>query len=231
MDAMTQVSRPLQGHEVAAWLRRHPDLLHHYPDIALLLTVPRESGSTASLACYQVEVLRDKNRALSRRLTELAAIAQCNEDLAIRTHQLTLALMRQATLADTVRVMAASLADDFDGDRIYVILHQPVDGLEGDWLRCLPADDPALVPFHDFLRSGEPLCGRLNRAKHTMLYGQNDDAIQTTALLPLPSIGLIAIGSRDPHRFYPGMGTLFLRMMAEAFCVALARFSFPKHEN
>ena len=91
---MTHVSRPLQGHEVAAWLRRHPDLLHHYRDVALLLTVPRESGSTASLASYQVEVLRDKNRALSRRLTELAAIAQCNEDLAIRTHQLTLALMR-----------------------------------------------------------------------------------------------------------------------------------------
>lgn len=222
---MTQAGKTVRAHEVASWLRRHPDLLHHYPDIALMLTVPRETGPAASLACYQVEVLRDKNRALSRRLAELAAIAQANEGLAIRTHQLTLALMRQTTLADTVRVMAASLADDFEGDCVRIVLHQPVEGVEDDWLQCLPADDPLLAPFDDCLHLCEPLCGRLNQTKHRMLYGQNADTIQTTALLPLPSIGLIAVGSCDPNRFYPGMGTLFLRMMAEAFCAALVRFS------
>jgi len=36
-------------------------------------------------------------------------------------------------------------------------------------------------------------------------------------------VGLVAVGSRDPNRFYPGMGTLFLRMMGEAFAVALLR--------
>ena len=223
---MTQTARALRAHEVASWLRRHPDLLHHYPDIALMLTVPRETGPAASLACYQVEVLRDKNRALSRRLAELAAIAQGNEGLAIRTHQLTLALMRQVTLAETVRVMAASLADDFEGDCVRIVLHQPVEGVQDDWLQYLPADDPLLAPFDDCLRHGVPLCGRLNQSKHSLLYGQHADTIQTTALLPLPSVGLIAVGSRDPHRFYPGMGTLFLHMMAEAFCAALARF-FP----
>ncbi|MFP3786513.1 DUF484 family protein, partial [Burkholderia sp. SIMBA_024] len=53
-----------------------------------------------------------------------------------------------------------------------------------------------------------------------------DDAgeVQSTALLPLPGVGLLAVGSRDPNRFYPGMGTLFLRMMGEALVVALQRF-------
>ena len=37
-------------------------------------------------------------------------------------------------------------------------------------------------------------------------------------------IGLVAVGSRDPNRFFPGMGTLFLRMMGEAFAAALGRF-------
>ena len=36
--------------------------------------------------------------------------------------------------------------------------------------------------------------------------------------------GLSAIGSREPNRFYPGMGTLFLRMMGEALATALQRF-------
>ncbi len=35
---------------------------------------------------------------------------------------------------------------------------------------------------------------------------------------------LVAVGSRDGNRFYPGMGTLFLRMMGEALAVALKRF-------
>ena len=37
-------------------------------------------------------------------------------------------------------------------------------------------------------------------------------------------VGLIAVGSHDPNRFYPGMGTLFLRMMGESLVVALQRF-------
>lgn len=78
--------------------------------------VPREKGPAASLASYQLEVLRDKNRELSRRLGELSANALENERLAVRVHQLTLALMRQSSVADTLAAMAASLEEDFQGD-------------------------------------------------------------------------------------------------------------------
>ena len=44
------------------------------------------------------------------------------------------------------------------------------------------------------------------------------------ALLPLGSVGMLAVGSRDGSRFYPGMGTLFLRLMSEALVAAMARF-------
>ena len=91
-------SETLSAHEVAAWLRRHPKFLRQFPDLALSLVVPREDGPAASLAGYQLEVLRDKNRELSRRLHDLFAISQENERLAVRTHQLTLSLMRQKDL-------------------------------------------------------------------------------------------------------------------------------------
>jgi len=97
----------LGAHEVAAWLRRHPAFLQQFPDLALTLVVPRENGSAASLASYQLEVLRDKNRELSRRLQELFANAQENERLAVRTHQLTLALMKQDDAASTLRESAS----------------------------------------------------------------------------------------------------------------------------
>ncbi|MCW0387528.1 hypothetical protein NB722_002067 [Xanthomonas sacchari] len=221
---MSDSQDKIGAHEVAAWLRRHPGFLKQFPDLALTLVVPRDDGPTASLASYQLEVLRDKNRELSRRLADLAANAQVNERLAVRTHQLTLALMRQRSAADSVRAMAASLQEDFQGDLVSIVLLQPLPGLEqASWLQVLAADDPRLAPFRDCLKDGEPICGRLQPEKQALLYGERVDEVQSTALLPLPGLGLIAVGSRDPNRFYPGMGTLFLRMMGEALAVALQR--------
>ena len=218
----------LGAHEVAAWLRRHPAFLQQFPDLAVTLVVPREDGPAASLASYQLEILRDKNRELNRRLHELFANAQDNERLAVRTHQLALALMRQDGAADVWRAMAASLAEDFAGDLVRMVAFQPVDGLEEvDWLQVIAADDPRLAGFQDILGNGEPLCGRLHPDKNALLYGARADEVQSSALLALPGTGLVAVGSRDPNRFFPGMGTLFLRMMGEALAAALQRFPRP----
>lgn len=225
---MSDSAEKLAGHEVAAWLRRHPQFLKQFPDLALTLVVPRDDGPTASLASYQLEVLRDKNRELSRRLADLAHTAQVNERLAVRTHQLTLALMKQHSAADTLRAMAASLEEDFAGDLVRLLVHVPVEGLEqAPWLHVLAADDARLAPFRDCLADGEPICGRLQPEKNAVLYAERADEVQTSALLPLPGVGLIAVGSHDPNRFYPGMGTLFLRMMGEALVVAMQRFARP----
>ena len=175
---MSDTTEKLGAHEVAAWLRRHPKFLQQFPDLAISMVVPREDGPAASLASYQLEVLRDKNRELSRRLHELFANAQENERLAVRTHQLTLGLMRQHNAADTLRALA----------------------------------------------EGEPICGRLHPDKNALLYGMRAEDVQSSALLPLPGVGLLAVGSIDPNRFFPGMGTLFLRMMGEAMATALKRF-------
>jgi len=215
----------LGAHEVAAWLRRQPKFLQQFPDLALSLVVPREDGPAASLASYQLEVLRDKNRELSRRLHDLFVISQENERLAVRTHQLTLALMRQHDPSGVVRAMVATLEEDFAGDLVRVVLFKPVEGLgEEPWLQVIDRDDRLLAPFGDALKEGEPLCGRLHPDKQALLYGARVDEVESSALLALEGVGLVAVGSGDANRFYPGMGTLFLRMMGEAFEVALRRF-------
>lgn len=222
---MIDTAEKLGAHEVAAYLRRHPKFLQQFPDLAVSMVVPRDDGPAASLASYQLEVLRDKNRELSRRLHELFANAQDNERLAVRTHQLACALVRQRTPGDTLRAMAASLAEDFQGDLVRIVLFAPVDGLDDvDWLQVVGANDRALDAFRDCLADGEPLCGRLQPDKHALLYGARADEVQSSALLPMPGVGLVAVGSRDANRFYPGMGTLFLRMMAETLVAGLRRF-------
>ena len=221
---MNNTIEKLGAHEVAAWLRRHPKFLQQFPDLAISMVVPREDGPAASLASYQLEVLRDKNRELSRRLQDLYAVSQENERLAVRTHQLTLALMRPDTAAGVVRAMVATLAEDFSGDLVSVVLFESVPGLgDEEWLQVVARDDRNLQPFADCIRDGEPLCGRLHPDKQALLYAARVDDVASTALLPVEGVGLVAVGSRDPNRFYPGMGTLFLRMMGEAFAAALRR--------
>ncbi|KQY54911.1 DUF484 family protein [Lysobacter sp. Root494] len=222
---MTDVTEKLGAHEIAAWLRRHPGFLKQFPDLALSLVVPRDEGPAASLASYQLDVLRDKNRELARRLQELFGNAQENERLAVRTHQLTLALLKQDNAADTLRAMAATLSEDFNGDLVRIVTFASVPGMEeADWLQHIPADDARLHAFRDCIADSEPLCGRLQPEKNAVLYGIRAEEVQSSALLPVPGVGLVAVGSHDANRFFPGMGTLFLRMMGEALGVALQRY-------
>jgi uncharacterized protein YigA (DUF484 family) len=222
---MSDTHDTIGSSEVAAFLRRNPRFLNDFPDLALGLVVPREEGRATSLASYQLDVLRDKNRELNKRLLELFQNAQENERLTVRTHQLTLALMRARNAAETLKAMVASLTEDFQGELVRVLLHAPVAGLDGaEWLDVLPRDAAVLTPFAEFFKNDEPLCGRLQQDKLDLLFGARVHEEQSCALVPLGTRGLVAIGSRDPNRFYPGMGTLFLRLMGDTLVAALSRY-------
>ena len=124
-----------------------------------------------------------------------------------------------------MRRMTASLSEDFAGDRVSIVLRQPVAGLEhAEWLSIRGADDAGWEDFADLLASAEPTCGRVQSDRLAFLFQAHAATLQSVAILPLVDRGLLAVGSCDGNRFFPGMGTLFLRMMAEALGVALARF-------
>ncbi|MEO5560289.1 MAG: DUF484 family protein, partial [Dokdonella sp.] len=129
------VKDSLTAMEVASYLRRHPQFLGEFPDIAMALMLPREQGPAASLASYQLDVLREKNRDLSRRLHDLIEIAHENESLMVRVHTLTLAQMRATTLADSVRAVVAALTEDFHPDLVRLVLFRADPDLPAaDWL-------------------------------------------------------------------------------------------------
>ena len=213
------------GLEVASFLRRNPRFLDQFPDLALTLNVPREEGTATSLASYQLQVLRDKNRELNKRLQELFGTANDNERLTVRMHQLTLALLRARDPAETLRTLVAVLTEDFHSEFVRLVLFRADDRLPAaEWVQVVPKDDLALRPFGEFLGTGEPLCGRLQAEKLDLLFGERAAQVQSAALLALDGRGLLAIGSGDANRFYPGMGTLFLRLLSETVVAALARF-------
>jgi uncharacterized protein YigA (DUF484 family) len=212
------------SHEVAAYLRRHPRFLSQFPDLVLSLEVPRGEGATTSLASYQLEVLRDKNRELGRRLNELFGNAQDNERLAIRSHQLSLALLRATGLTSCLQALAACLVEDFGSELVRLILHRCEAAALPDWVQLIAADDVELLPFREFLQAGEPLCGRVHADKLEVLFRHLAAEVASVALIAMPGIGVLAIGSRDGNHFFPGMGTLFLRLIGESCATALGRY-------
>lgn len=226
MNATTQLQ---DAEKIAAWLEENPFFFDRFPNLASRLRLPRKDGAATSLAYYQIEVLREKNRELTRRLIELSTNAQNNELLALRIHQMTIILSQCTCAQDTVDAIAAAMLEDFEGDCIQGIFFTPLAGVKASWIRFIPSQDACLDVFKDCIVRGDPLCGRLTKEQNAVLYPKAEK-MRTTALLPLPNLGLLAVGSHDPNRFYPGIGTLFLRMMIEVFTATLSRFH-PKRAN
>jgi uncharacterized protein YigA (DUF484 family) len=72
--------------------------------------------------------------------------------------------------------------------------------------------------FSQVLASSKPICGHFKERQLEFLFPEHASEIGSGALLPLgqnASFGVLAICSRDPQRFHPGMGTIFLRQLGE----------------
>lgn len=213
----------IQASDVAAYLRRHPGFLGDYPELATLLTLPRGEGSVASLATYQLQVLREKNAELERKLGELTSIADQNERLMQRVHELNVAVLRANTPAVAARSVVTRLTEDFGTDQVRMVLFGQLVLPPADWLVHEPGGRAAIAEFADFLAHHEPISGRLSPERLQRLFGQQAPQIRSAALMPLGELGLLALGSRDADHFQPGMGTVFLKMIAATVTAALAR--------
>ena len=219
----TATEQTLQPEQVAAYLRRHPGFLADYPELAAQLTMPREQGAAASLAVYQLQSLRDKNADLEARLAELVAIAAENERLMKRVHELTVALLRANTPEVTARSVIAKLSADFHTEQVRLVLFGPATLPPADWLLQVPEGRAGLPEFTDFLAHHEPIAGRLSSERLQRLFGPRAADVRSAAVMPLGELGLLAIGSSDADHFQPGMGTLFLKMIAATITAALMR--------
>lgn len=213
-----------QARVVAAYLKQHPEFLSEYPDLAARLTMPRAEGSVSSLAVYQMQSLREKNAELERQLAELVLIAAENEKLMERVHALTVALLRANTMEVTARSVVARLSADFHSEEVRLMLFGDEPWLpRAEWLQQFPGGAADLPEFAQFLRQSEPVSGRLSTEKLARIFGEQAHAIRSMVLMRLGDMGMLAIGSGDPDRFQPGMGTLFLKMISATITAALAR--------
>lgn len=215
---------------VAKFLRKHPNYLKNNPEVLESQQLLHNSGVAASLIERQVKLLREKNEELSRQLNRLIQVASENERLMSRLHELTMELMAIPDLSDFFRHLSSRLLKDFNADIFQVCLFDSTLDFDredqlAETVSLVKRDDPELQRFNDHLEKNQTVCGRLSQTKLEFLFGNRARWVQSTALLPLGAKGahgLMAIGSSDPARFYPGMGTLFLELLADVICTTLS---------
>ena len=210
---------PLEEKTVADFLRDNPEFFHNNTSLLATLQIPHAVGPAVSLVEHQVKILRDQNNQLKRKLMDLVHVARDNNRLNERMHQLTLGLINANSLEALLDTLRENLLGEFKADTVTLRLA----GMPEAQARECGVDifDPEaaeLTHFESFLKSSRPQCGRFKQEQLQYLFGDQAQAIESVALIPLGRKhlrGLLAIGSREASRFHPGMGTLFLTHLGE----------------
>jgi hypothetical protein len=202
---------------IGAYLRDHPEFFIRHADLVENLRIPHSCRPAISLLEYQNRLLRDQGQRLRDKLLELVAIARDNDRLAERVQRLALGLLdARGGLDELLHGVKAILREEFRADCVALCLAiPPTVGLSAveEFLR------PDVIGlFEDVFRAGRPQCGRLSPEQAAALFADGTCQAASAALIPLGSNewrGLLAVGSGDAGRFYPGVGTLFLERIGE----------------
>ena len=214
-------TEPLDASAVAQYLIDHPQFFQEHAGLLgeVKLSSPL-TGRAVSLQERQMEVMRDKFRALELRLADLSRRAEENTGIANRFHAWTQALL----LSKGGAAMASELPQ---GLRTHFIVPQVTLRL---WnVKPEHADAPFTQGVSDDVRIfanslRAPYCGP-NNDFEAVRWLPEADTIRSIVMLPLgapgQSFGLLVLGSPDPARFTTAMATDFLVHIAATSTVAL----------
>jgi hypothetical protein len=212
----------LDSSAVARYLADNPEFFEEH--LGLLGSVRLSSpltGKTVSLQERQMEVMRDKYRALELRMAELVRTAQDNAAIAGKFHAWTQTLLSARHDPDLPRALVDGLRSHFAVPQVTVRLWNLKPEYAGAWFTEGVSDDARI--FANSLRA--PYCGSNKDFEAVRWLGEPAE-VQSTVILPLRSsssaFGLLIMGSPDPERFAAHMATDFLTHIGETSSAALA---------
>ncbi|HEX9706009.1 MAG TPA: DUF484 family protein [Steroidobacteraceae bacterium] len=231
-------TRPVRGVEiaevdeasVASYLAATPEFFDRHAQLLAKIRLPDSRGgaSTVSLLERQVEVLRERNRQLERKVKDFVDVARENDALGSRVLAMARRLIAAGDRSAVITAIEAALREDFGAGQSVLVLtaaRAPAGIAESRFLRIVPADAADLRSFETLFSAGKPRCGQLRDSQREFLFGADAPEIGSVALVPLGAkggVGLLACGSNDSQRFNPTMSTDFLAHIGELIAAALA---------
>lgn len=205
--------------DIVDYLKAHPEFFVRHPEVLESMEIPHQCGKAVSLVEYQVSVLRDQSRELRRKLKKLVSNARDNEELNRRLHMLTLSLIECRSIDEVFANLYQSLREDFSAEHAAIRVFGAPSRESDRGLAEFVDDGPEFQPlFEPLYHSLKPLCGRMKPEQVAFLFPDHAEDIGSSIVLPLGEsrcFGLLAVASRDPQRYYPGMGVVFLKQLSE----------------
>lgn len=208
----------MNADDIARYLRTHPQFFDQHPELLETINVPHPYGGRAiPLAERQTVALREKARLLEAKLAELLRFGEENDAISEKVHRLAVALAAARDFPALAASLYFHLREDFAVPHVALRV----------WGKSVPADFDEAQPVDEAQRRhagtlGAPQCGPAAGNPFVPWFREAAEHVRSVALVPLGQtavFGLLALGSEDPKRFFPEMGTLYLRRIGE-LCAA-----------
>jgi uncharacterized protein YigA (DUF484 family) len=196
----------MDADSVVRYLRRHPDFLLDHPDLVETLTPPtRHAGDTVTdLGNFMARRLQEEVKRLNRRERELLAGTRNLRLQNEQTHQAALAMLEARGFEHLIHIVTRDMTDQLRVDAISIC----IEAADEDSPRPPRASgvyvlEPGTVD--SLIRDGCVFIGE-SCQDLTTIFGPAARLVRSLALVRLAvssrtPCGLLALGSRDEHRF------------------------------
>ncbi len=223
----------MNDREVADYLLANPEFFVEHAELLATIKLGNPHGKAAvSLQERQMEMLRDKNKHLERRLSELLRYGHENDSIATKFARWTQRVIAERDPYALPRTITQNLLEVFDVPQAALRLWDVAEAYtQADFARHTGEE---VRLFANSL--AVPYCGGNSGFEAAQWLDATDGASQSVALIALRApeangksepegnaFGLLVLGSPDPRRFHDGMATDFLTQIGGLASAALTR--------
>jgi uncharacterized protein YigA (DUF484 family) len=236
----------MNDREVAEYLLANPEFFAEHAEMLATIRLANPHGKAAvSLQERQMEMLRDKNKHLERRLAELLRYGHENDSIASKFNRWTIRVMAERDPYALPRTIANGLRDIFDVPQAALRVWDVAEPYaQADFARHVGEEVrifagslttpycgantgfeaaqwlvPALSAVTDESASGSATSEPAHVTESIALLALRDPEGDEEA----PTFGLLVMGSADARRFHDGMATDFLTQIGALASAALSR--------
>ena len=208
---------------VLNYLKQNPEFFDEHADFLATVFTPHPHGGRAiSISERQVLTLREKGKQLECKLRELIEFGEENDAISEKLHRLTLALVGARDAEAVIDALYFHLREDF-------AVPHTVLRVWTEWAHPqLPEFGEVSAEARDFAASlASPYCSTHAMVDTGAWFGEQAPRLRSLAYVALKqdsTFGLLAMASEDAQRFYPEMGTLYLKRLGEITSAALMRY-------
>ena len=212
---------------VANYLQAHPEFFEQHADTLADIYIPHPHGGRAiPISERQILTLRERCKQLEAKLHEIIQFGEANDAIGEKVHRLTLAVLGARDLATVSSIVGYNLREDFAVP--HVVLRA--------WNAQGAAAASELSGSSDATRELVTALGGPHCTQHTTeniaedLFGDEAPQLKSFAFIPLratETFGVLALASEDFERFYPEMGTVFLKRIGDMVSAAVVRHLPP----